>query len=118
VTSDENEVIRQRLRDARESIGFTQEEVSEALGIPRTSVLAMEAGTRKVSAVELRRLARLYRKNVEWLMGDEPAPDVASADQALFRATSELSVEDRDQVLRYVQFLAQGSDRAKRKLGE
>ncbi len=52
---DELRVVAERLREARETIGFTQEEVSSALGIPRTSVHAMEAGKRNVSANELRR---------------------------------------------------------------
>src|SRR3712207_8170980 len=48
-----------RLRAARETLGLTQVDVAGALGIQRTSVIAMEAGRRNVSALELRRLARL-----------------------------------------------------------
>lgn len=113
--SDENAVtaelqaLGKRLRESRESSGFTQEEVSGALGIPRTSVLAMEAGKRNVSAPELRRLARLYRRSVEWLLGEE-SPDLTT-NVALYRATDALSQDDRDQVLRFAQFLASGSQR-------
>lgn len=108
MSENELEVVASRIREARESLGLTQEEVSGALGIPRTSVHAMEAGKRGVSALELRRLARLYRRRVEWLLGEDDAP-VVGADGALYRATRDLSEEDKDQVLRFAQFLAAGA---------
>ena len=100
--------VGQRLRSARETLGLTQEDVASALGIPRTSMIAMEAGKRNVTALELRRLARLYRRSVAWILGEEPdeAEQASVEDEALFRATSELSTEDREQVLRFAQFLA------------
>ncbi|WNV82887.1 helix-turn-helix domain-containing protein [Umezawaea sp. Da 62-37] len=100
----EQQVVGKRLRTARETLGLTQDDVAGALGIPRTSVIAMEAGRRNVSALELRRLARLYRRNVQWLLGEED--DNAAVDSALFRATAELSEDDKEQVLRFAQFLA------------
>lgn len=102
---NEQRVVAARIREARESLGLTQEEVSGALQIPRTSVHAMEAGKRGVSALELRRLARLYGRRVEWLLGEDPDP-TAPADGALFRATRALSENDKEQVLRFAQFLA------------
>ena len=107
MSEDEQRVVAARIREARESLGLTQEEVSGALQIPRTSVHAMETGKRGVSALELRRLARLYRRRVEWLLGEDEAP-VAAADGALYRATRDLTAEDKEQVLRFAQFLAAG----------
>lgn len=101
---NEIKVVAERLRESRESLGFTQEEVSGALGIPRTSVHAMETGKRSVSALELRRLSRLYRRRVDWLLGEEVDP--AGPESALHRATKELSEGDKDQVLRFAEFLA------------
>jgi transcriptional regulator with XRE-family HTH domain len=93
-----------RLREAREYIGLLQEDVATALGIPRTSVHALEAGKRKVTGLELRRLARLYRRPVGWLLGEEEI-ELNDA-EPLFRATSALSEEDKEQVLRFAEFLA------------
>ena len=59
-----------------------------------------------MSALELRRLSRLYRRDVGWLLGEEV--ETVSPDSALYRATSELSDEDKEQVLRFAQFLAAG----------
>jgi len=75
-----------------------------ALGIPRASVSALESGKRRVTGVELRRLARIYRKPVGWLLGEE---DIELSDaEPLYRATEALSARDREQVLRFAEFLA------------
>lgn len=100
----ERAAVGQRLRAARETLGLTQDDVAGAMGMPRTSVIAIEGGKRNVTAVELRRLARLYRRNVQWLLGEED--DAAVVDSALYRATQDLSDDDKTQVLRFAQFLA------------
>jgi len=91
-------------------LGLTQEDVASALGIPRTSVIAIEAGKRNVTALEIRRLARLYQREVAWLLGEGPETidESSSENQALFRATANLSEADKEQVLRFAQFLAAG----------
>lgn len=97
----------ERLRESREYLGLSQEAVAEALGIPRPSVSAIETGKRKVSSVELTRLARLYRRPYEFLLGEQETDDDAVDDTSkeLYRAASELSDTDREQVLRFAQFL-------------
>ncbi|MGH3549928.1 MAG: helix-turn-helix transcriptional regulator [Pseudonocardiaceae bacterium] len=102
---DEHRVMASRLREARETIGLTQADTASALGIPRSSVVALEAGKRKVTGLELRRLARLYRRSVAWLLGED-SDEKEVADQALYRATAELSEKDKEQVIRFAQFLA------------
>lgn len=95
-----------RLREAREYLGFSQEAVAEVLGVPRASVSAMESGHRKVSSLELRDLARLYKRPLEFFYdgpGSE-APEDATV-QALFRATRNLTADDKEQVLKFAEFL-------------
>lgn len=96
--------IGRRVRIARETLGLTQEETASALGMKRTSVTQMEHGKRKITATELIKLSQLFRRNVEWLLGDEPDESVETT--ALYRATKSLSQHDKDQVLRFAQFLA------------
>jgi transcriptional regulator with XRE-family HTH domain len=103
---NEQQAVGQRLRSARETLGLTQEDVAGALGIQRTSVIAIEAGKRNVSALEIRRLGRLYRRSVSWILGEEPDPELVDDNGALYRATAELSAEDKVQVLRFAEFLA------------
>lgn len=97
----------ERLRAAREYLGLSQHEVSELLGVSRPAVTQMEAGRRKVSTLELREFARLYRRPYAWLVGeedDQPADDALT--QALYRTTRELSEQDRAQLLNFAQFLS------------
>jgi len=102
--TEEQAKIGARLKEAREYVGLLQEDVAAALSIPRASVSALESGKRRVSGLEVRRLARIYHKPVGWLLGDD---SVELGDtEPLFRATEALSARDRDQVLRFAEFLA------------
>jgi transcriptional regulator with XRE-family HTH domain len=93
-----------RLRDAREFLGLSQEQVADFLGMPRPSVSAMEAGKRRVSFQEMNRIAQLYRRPLSYFSGDDVNEGDATS-EALFRATQDLSSTDREQVLRFAQFL-------------
>ena len=96
-----------RLREAREFLGLSQEVVAEALGVPRASVSAMESGRRKVSSLELRDLARLYKRPIDFFYNDERGDETVEdeATQALYRATRNLTPDDKEQVVRFAQFL-------------
>ena len=102
--ASEEMALARRLRGAREYIGLLQEDVATALDIPRASVSALESGKRRVSSLELRRLGRLYRRPVAWLLGEEGAEVDTNA--PLYRATEALSDQDKEQVLRFAEFLA------------
>jgi transcriptional regulator with XRE-family HTH domain len=102
--NEEQARIGARLKEAREYVGLLQEDVASALGIPRASVSALESGKRRVTGLEVRRLARIYRKPVGWLLGEEEI-ELTEA-EPLFRAAESLSARDRDQVLRFAEFLA------------
>ena len=69
----------------------------------------MEAGKRKVSSLELKQLARLYKRPVTYFLAEDDEEQLEGlADDALrplFRTTRELSEQDREQVLRFAQFL-------------
>lgn len=94
----------ERLREARNYLGLLQEDVAAVMRIPRASVSALETGKRRVSSLELRRLARLYRRPVGWFLGEDTEdPDFSTP---LFRATASLSDADKEQVLRFAEFLA------------
>src|SRR5882757_9344135 len=52
--------IGERVRTARTGTRRTQDEVAEVLGVDRSSVVRIEAGQRKVSALELAAMAELF----------------------------------------------------------
>lgn len=67
-----------RLQEARKARGLTQQEAAEALSVARTTVTAIEKGDRRARAEELARLAAIYGRRVNELVGPrEPLPDFA-----------------------------------------
>lgn len=103
--SNDEERLSQRLREAREYLGLSQETVAEYLDIPRAAVSAFESAKRKVSSMELKSLAKLYRRPYDYFLGADEEQDVSIA--ALHRTAHALSASDREQVLRFAQFLKQ-----------
>ena len=94
-----------RLRQAREYLNFSQEEVAVALGVPRPAVTNMEAGSRKVESLELDKLARLYGRSVTYLLSgeDEFAADEKVAFAA--RALQGLTGPDLEEVIKFANYL-------------
>jgi transcriptional regulator with XRE-family HTH domain len=108
-----------RLRQAREYLGLSQEAVAEALGVPRASVSAMESGRRKVSSLELRDLAHLYKRPLDWFYDNDAEPIAEDETvSALFRATRNLNQEDKKQVLRFAEFLKGAGQAPARRRGQ
>jgi transcriptional regulator with XRE-family HTH domain len=97
--------IGERLRRSREYLGLSQEEVADYMEISRPAISNVEAGKRKVSSEELRRFSRLYRRPYEYFLGETEEIVDDETVGALFRTTQELSDGDREQVLRFAQFL-------------
>jgi transcriptional regulator with XRE-family HTH domain len=95
----------ERLRRSREYLGLSQGDVAEVLGVSRPAISHIESGRRKVSTLELAKLARLFGQSYEHFLGEVPEPVEDETSQALFRATRDLTEEDRRQVLRFAQFL-------------
>ena len=101
------QLLGERLRRAREYLGFSQDEVSSFLGVPRTAVTNMERGQRKVEALELKRLAQLYKHSVDHFTDDDDAsaaalpPDVSH----LARQAAQLNPKDREELARFAEFL-------------
>jgi transcriptional regulator with XRE-family HTH domain len=106
--SDEEERRRlgDRLREARKYLGLKQEEVASYLKIPRTALTDIENGQRRVEAIELARLARLYRQPVGYFAGEDEASSSLPIDVAhLARHAANLSQQDRDELGRFAEYL-------------
>lgn len=95
--------LAQRIRAEREHLKLSQAQVADVLGIPRPAVSAIETGRRRVNSKELKRLGELFGASVDRLLGRESADDPTAT--ALFRAAKDLTPEDRQQVLRFAEFL-------------
>lgn len=95
----------ERLREAREYLGLKQEEVAAYLKLPRTALTGIESGQRRVEAIELTRLARLYRQSVGYLTGVEGPPDLPPDVAHLARQAADLSQGDREELARFTEYL-------------
>ena len=103
---DERADIAARLKEAREYLGLSQQEVADALRLPRTAVSMIESGQRRVDSVELKTLSKLYQRPITFFTGEEEAAfgsDVA----ALAKQGAKLSEQDRNELLRFSEFLMQ-----------
>lgn len=103
--ADRWQEIGERLRQAREYLELKQEEAAHAVGLSRSALSLAENGRRKVDAVELSRFARVYGQSIESLTGVAEAKPLPENVQALARAATELSTEDRAELLRFAEFL-------------
>jgi transcriptional regulator with XRE-family HTH domain len=110
VTAPDNDEERrrlgERLRQAREYLGLSQEEVAMHLKVPRTALTGVESGQRRVEVIELRRLAELYRQPVSYFTGEDETAAALPADVAhLARAAAQLSMKDRQELGRFAEYL-------------
>ena len=95
-----------RLKEARKYLGLTQEEVATYLKIPRTALTDIESGQRRVEAIELTRLARLYRQPVAFFTGEDESSSGLPIDVVhLARQAADLSQKDRDELSRFAEYL-------------
>jgi transcriptional regulator with XRE-family HTH domain len=103
---DERQRLGLRLREARKYLGLKQEDVAMYLNIQRTALGDIESGQRRVEAIELTKLAKLYKQPVSYFTGEDVAaaalpPSVAH----LARQAAELSDRDREELSRFVEYL-------------
>src|SRR5580693_294032 len=93
------ENVGERLRIARESAKFRQEDAAKAIDVARTTLVAIEQGQRRVRMSELQQLARLYGTSVNALLRQESVHvDLAPRFRRLFRS-SEASADDAAQLM-------------------
>ena len=60
-----------KLKKARVQANLKQEAVAKTLGISTSAVSALESGDRKLDALELQVLAKLYSKQIQWFFEHE-----------------------------------------------
>jgi len=114
----ERDYLAQRLKEAREYLGLSQEYVSQQTQIPRPAISEIEAGRRKVESLELKRLAALYGRPLSYFFPEQegvssaaPATaglyelDDAQTEMKLRNMTKGLPPQDREEILRFAEYL-------------
>jgi transcriptional regulator with XRE-family HTH domain len=113
----DRQMLSERLKEAREYVGLKQDDVAKKLGIPRSALSNIEAGTRKVDAIELAQLAKLYQRPVAWFTGEDSnntSNKMPEEVAHVARAAAALSKQDRAELARFADFL---KSRARTKAG-
>ena len=103
--ASERQLLGERLRDARKYLGLNQEDVAAHLKIPRTALVDIESGQRRVEALELTRLAKLYKQPIGFFTGEDAAATLPASVMFLAKQAAELSDQDKAEVSRFVEYL-------------
>lgn len=99
-------LLGERLRDARKYLGLSQEEVASYLSIPRTALVDIESGQRRVEAIELTKLAQLFKQPVGYFIGEDASASALPASvMFLAKQAASLSDQDKQEVSRFVEYL-------------
>jgi transcriptional regulator with XRE-family HTH domain len=102
----DRQLLGTRLKEAREYLELSQDEVAKALNLPRTAISMVESGQRKVDAIELKKLAEIYQQPISYFTGEETtSAPVPKNVQHLARTAAKLTDRDRDELLRFAEFL-------------
>jgi transcriptional regulator with XRE-family HTH domain len=76
------------------------------LHIPRSAVSLIENGERKVDALELKRFAEIYQCPLDYFTGSSGEMKGVNREIAfLAKAAAKLTAKDREELLRFAQFL-------------
>lgn len=103
----DRQLLGTRLKEAREYMELSQDEVARILDVPRTAISLMEAGQRKVEAIELKKLGEIYQRTIGYFTGegDVAGTLVPESVQHLARTAAKLSDRDREELLQFARFL-------------
>lgn len=92
----------ERLKEMRKQLNLSQEFVAKQLGLARTTLVAIESGSRKVTADELGKFSELYGVSVDEILYGRVSAD---REVTMFARTfSTLSEADRKEILNLMDF--------------
>lgn len=77
-----NSTLGKRLRMARQARDLTQEQLADLIGVDPSGISKVEAGARRLSAVDLGKWARATNVSVDALLSSAPFSVVVDPDEA------------------------------------
>jgi transcriptional regulator with XRE-family HTH domain len=96
-----------RLKSAREMRKLTQIELGTKANLPSTSVAHFEAGSRKPSFDNLRKLAEALEVTTDYLLGRMDEPTMSGDADVAFRDIGKLSNHNREILKDLIQSMAE-----------
>jgi Zn-dependent peptidase ImmA (M78 family)/transcriptional regulator with XRE-family HTH domain len=97
--------IGSRIAEGREDAGLTQLELAECVGLGRTVVAKIEAGTRKISATELVAISLALDRPIDWFVSESPPAVLSRRNDPSVGGQSRELDRRLDRVARDVAFL-------------
>lgn len=101
----------EKLRNARVRIGITQDYVAKQLNVPRTSIVQMESGNRKITSDELSTLCDIYGLSADYIWGKKSEDN--SPVKFIARSFESLSEEDQQEIASLIEFKKEMARRKK-----
>ena len=111
--SEASDIFKERLKSARELRGLSQTQLAGEAGLPPSSVSHFEAGARKPSFDNLKRLAGALKVTTDFLLGRSDTPDASGETGRLHRDQHKLSSEDMKLAEQFVDMLLKRSGQNK-----
>lgn len=91
------EQVGQRIREARERLGLTQEALGQLIGRTQYSISQYESGSRAIAITELPALARALNVPISYFFGDTDDPNIEGID--LLAELKSLSPDEKKMLL-------------------
>jgi transcriptional regulator with XRE-family HTH domain len=104
---DTQEVFKNRLRSARDRRGVSQTQLAEAANMPSSSISHFEAGKRKPSFDNLKRLATALDVTTDYLLGRVQEMHSVGAAEKIHRHLANMSSSDLNFADKMIELLAQ-----------
>lgn len=101
-SKDRYTVIGRKIKEARESMRWSQKQLAEAIGFETSTAISLiEAGERKVAIEDLEKIAEVLNKNTEYFLGVDGKTSLRFA----LRADKNLTPGDKEKVLDFIDFI-------------
>ena len=68
IYSKEHQILIEKIKKARCDAGLDQKQVAELLGTTQSNISKIESGQRRVDVLQLKELARVYKKRVSYFI--------------------------------------------------
>lgn len=101
------DIFTERLKSARNLRGLSQTQLADEAKLPQSSVSHFEAGDRKPSFDNLRRLATALNVTTDYLLGRADSPDASGTAARIHRDMHKLSSHDLKLTEDFVELLLQ-----------
>ncbi|MFC0006968.1 helix-turn-helix domain-containing protein [Micromonospora siamensis] len=111
MATTDSEAMGRRIAEARARTGLTQEELAAQISIDRSALAKIEKGSRRVSALELARIAHVLQERIEWFVLDTPPAIVSHRNVTEPGAASPAIDQVAERIAWHVEFVDKNDDR-------